>query len=302
MQICNDMSHIAQLIADLGRRFSMKDLGPDNYFLGMEIGRKSDGLFISQLKYVHDLLLLTKMAAAKPIHTPAVSGRRLSLQDGDPLPDPTEYRSVVGALQYLTLTCPGIAFTVNQVCQLCINLLLSIGWLSNVSYDIWLVLLLTVLHINLAPLFSLPILTTIMPAILMTGVPLVDIAFTLVPTLFVRAPRNKVGFSVRVPKRSTASSPTQLLQFHGSISFFMIFDFCCIVQQSIVIILVPYLLASNPVFHARTCHVEVDYQYIREKVVRNDLKVLYLSTHDQIVDVFTKGMSVTRFTISCPSF
>ncbi|KAB2608454.1 hypothetical protein D8674_011622 [Pyrus ussuriensis x Pyrus communis] len=104
MQICNDMSHIAQLIADLGRRFSMKDLGPDNYFLGMEIGRKSDGLFISQLKYVHDLLLLTKMAAAKPIHTPAVSGRRLSLQDGDPLPDPTEYRSVVGALQYLTLT------------------------------------------------------------------------------------------------------------------------------------------------------------------------------------------------------
>ncbi|KAM1195833.1 hypothetical protein ACFX2J_022268 [Malus domestica] len=54
-------------------------------------------------------------------------------------------------------------------------------------------------------------------------------------------------------------------------------------------------LASNLVFHARTRHVEVDYHYVREKVVLNKLKVLYLSTHDQIVDIFTKGLSVTRF-------
>ncbi|KAM1964622.1 hypothetical protein ACFX15_045069 [Malus domestica] len=67
----------------------MKDLGPAHYFLDMEIVRTSDGLFLSQQKYVHDLLLRTKMAAAKPVRTPAVSGRRLSLQDGDPLPDPT---------------------------------------------------------------------------------------------------------------------------------------------------------------------------------------------------------------------
>ncbi|KAM1964623.1 hypothetical protein ACFX15_045069 [Malus domestica] len=85
----NDMSHIARLIVDLGRRFAMKDLGPAHYFLDMEIVRTSDGLFLSQQKYVHDLLLRTKMAAAKPVRTPAVSGRRLSLQDGDPLPDPT---------------------------------------------------------------------------------------------------------------------------------------------------------------------------------------------------------------------
>ena len=42
----------------------------------------------------------------------------MSLYDGDPLPNPIEYRSVVGVLQYLTLTCPDISFSVNQVCQL----------------------------------------------------------------------------------------------------------------------------------------------------------------------------------------
>ncbi|KAM1882020.1 hypothetical protein ACFX13_003569 [Malus domestica] len=125
----NDMSHIARLIADLGRRFAMKDLGLANYFLGMEIVQTSDGLFLSQQKYVQDLLLRTKMATAKPVHTPDVSGRRLSLQDGDPLPDPTEYRSVVSVLQYLTLTRPDIAFAVNQVCQF-MHQPTSIHWLA----------------------------------------------------------------------------------------------------------------------------------------------------------------------------
>lgn len=49
--------------------------------------------------------------------TPVISGRRLSLTEGDMLPDPSQYRSIVGALQYLTITRPDISFAVNQVCQ-----------------------------------------------------------------------------------------------------------------------------------------------------------------------------------------
>lgn len=54
-------------------------------------------------------------------------------------------------------------------------------------------------------------------------------------------------------------------------------------------------LASNPIFHARTKHVEVDYHFIREKVARKDLVTRYLSTLEQVADIFTKGLTSTRF-------
>ncbi|CAL8082771.1 unnamed protein product [Prunus armeniaca] len=54
-------------------------------------------------------------------------------------------------------------------------------------------------------------------------------------------------------------------------------------------------LASNPVFHSRTRYVEVDFHYVPKKVVRRELQVAYVPTHDQLADVFTKGLSTTRF-------
>lgn len=63
----------------------------------------------------HDMFLISLLDSTclivKPLHT------RLSGHDGDPLPDPTTYRSLFSGLQYLTLTRPDIAFSVNQVCQ-----------------------------------------------------------------------------------------------------------------------------------------------------------------------------------------
>eukprot|EP00268_Persea_americana_P031619 TRINITY_DN30830_c2_g1_i1.p1 TRINITY_DN30830_c2_g1~~TRINITY_DN30830_c2_g1_i1.p1 ORF type:complete len:165 (+),score=21.71 TRINITY_DN30830_c2_g1_i1:236-730(+) len=64
-----------------------------------------------------DLLKKYKMDGAKPCSSPVVSGSKLSILDGDPLSNPSEYRSAVGALQYHTWTRPNIAFAVNQVCQ-----------------------------------------------------------------------------------------------------------------------------------------------------------------------------------------
>jgi len=54
-------------------------------------------------------------------------------------------------------------------------------------------------------------------------------------------------------------------------------------------------LALNPIYHARTKHVEVDYHFIREKVLHKDITISYISTHDQHVDIFTKGLTSARF-------
>lgn len=54
-------------------------------------------------------------------------------------------------------------------------------------------------------------------------------------------------------------------------------------------------LASNPIFHARTKHVEVDYHFVREKVITKQILVQHVGTLDQIADIFTKPLSVARF-------
>lgn len=78
--------------------------------------RHDDRLFLTQTKYIRDLLDRSKMSNTKPSASPAESGSQLTCH-GDPSPDPKLYRSIVGALQYATITRPEIAYAVNRVCQ-----------------------------------------------------------------------------------------------------------------------------------------------------------------------------------------
>jgi hypothetical protein len=90
-----------------------------SYFLGIEVKPCPSGILLTQDKYTMDILRLVGMADCMSMPTPLASNEKLSLNDGDPLSseDVVAYHSVVGALQYLALTCPDISFSVNRVCQ-----------------------------------------------------------------------------------------------------------------------------------------------------------------------------------------
>ncbi|XP_058071025.1 uncharacterized mitochondrial protein AtMg00810-like [Magnolia sinica] len=112
----NNSSLLAILTCKLNSESATKDLGSLSYFLGLEATPTTDGLFISQLKYARDILMRAQLLDSKPVHTPMVVFQNLSSY-GPLFSDPTLYRSLVGALQYLTITHPDIAHVINSVSQ-----------------------------------------------------------------------------------------------------------------------------------------------------------------------------------------
>lgn len=100
--------------------FDIKDLGELKYFLGIEVCRLDEGLFISQRKYTLDLLQETDMMECKPATTPLEDGYKVvrkGEKEAEPYEDVHGYRRLVGKLIYLTLTRPDICFAVNQASQ-----------------------------------------------------------------------------------------------------------------------------------------------------------------------------------------
>ena len=77
----------------------------------------SDGLHLSQQRYLTDVLQRHKMQNAKACPTPMTATTKLTKTDGTPISNGQAYRQILGALQYATITRPDIAFSVNRLCQ-----------------------------------------------------------------------------------------------------------------------------------------------------------------------------------------
>jgi hypothetical protein len=88
-----------------------------SFFLGVEVHQSSTCLHLSQQRYIADILKRTNIELAKPISSPMSVAAPLSKFDGISMADPPIYCNTVRALQYLSITRPGIAFAVNKVSQ-----------------------------------------------------------------------------------------------------------------------------------------------------------------------------------------
>jgi hypothetical protein len=107
---------LQRIIADLKQEFAMKDLGVLHHFLGVAVQRHKDNLYLSQRQYTLDILARHGMSDCKSCSTPVDTCANVSANAGLPVADPTAYRSLAGALQYLTFTRPDIAYAVQQIC------------------------------------------------------------------------------------------------------------------------------------------------------------------------------------------
>ena len=84
----NSTTLFDKFIVSLAQRFSLKDLGALHFFLGVEAFPTANGLFLSQQKYICDLLHRTNMLESKEVSHPMSSSEQLKLQDGTPLQMP----------------------------------------------------------------------------------------------------------------------------------------------------------------------------------------------------------------------
>ena len=101
----------------IGSTFPIRDLSDLHYFLDMEIITMPNGMLLSQSKYITDLLQKFQMANCKPCLMPMATTPPLTKNSGEPFHDGELYRQLIDGLQYITITRPDLAYSVNKLCQ-----------------------------------------------------------------------------------------------------------------------------------------------------------------------------------------
>ncbi|KAL3846245.1 hypothetical protein ACJIZ3_003648 [Penstemon smallii] len=289
---------VDELISKLSIDFPVKNLGGLHYFLGIECSRTSLGLHISQRKYICDLLKRANMSSCKPVGSPMATSVKLYAFDSASFEDPTLYRSIVGSLQYLSFTRPDIAYSVNRVCQYmhapCVS-----HWQSMKR------ILRYLKHTADHGLYFQP---SFQPALVAYSD--ADWAGCLddrksTGGFCVFFGRNLVSWSAK--KQSTiARSSTEAEYKALAIATCEILWLQSLLRDLRIFSSSPPVLycdnlgatylSKNPIMHSRTKHVDIDYHFVRDRVQTKALQVSFLSSKDQLADIFTKPLSIPRFT------
>ncbi|GJY65956.1 putative RNA-directed DNA polymerase [Tanacetum coccineum] len=309
----NNKGTIDNIICQLGSAFALKDLRPLNYFLGIEIVPHVFSILLSQKKYILELLQSASLSNCNLVSSPIVTLSSLSLDDSTALSNPVKYRQVVGSLQYVTLSRPDIAFAVNKVCQ----------YMHAPTENHWSVVkrILRYLHgtVEHGMLIRRSSGSTLQAFtyVLWKGNPDTSLeAFSdadwagdsddrrSTGGFAIYLGSNLISWTARkqrtVSRSSTEAEYKALADTVAELTWLQALLHELGIRSSSTPILwcdnlgATYL-SANPIFRARTKHVEIDYHFVREKVAQGDLRVQHISTHDQIADIFTKPLPTPRF-------
>ncbi|XP_019176085.1 PREDICTED: uncharacterized protein LOC109171513 [Ipomoea nil] len=123
----NDTGLVTTLLHRLATTFKIQDLGTPSFFLGIEALTIGDSFQLSQRRYMQDILSRSGMTNCKALATSALVTQPAT-PSTDPFENPMQYRRIVGALQYLTISRPDLAYSVNRLC--------FAGYISGMSLKI----------------------------------------------------------------------------------------------------------------------------------------------------------------------
>jgi hypothetical protein len=284
-------------MSKLDSEFAMKDLGPLSYFLGISVTRHSGGLFLSQKKYAKEIIERAGMSSSNPSPTPVDTKAKLSISSGNPYHDPTEYRSLAGALQYLTFTRPDISYAVQQIC-----LFMHDPRTQHMS-----ALKRIIRYIKGTIEFGLHLyLSSVHKLISYTDADWGGCPDTRRSTsgYCVYLGDNLISWSAkRQPTLSRSSAEAEYRGVANVVSEScwirnLLLELHCPIPKATLVYcdnVSAVYLSGNPVQHQRTKHIEMDIHFVREKVARGQVRVLHVPSRYQIVDIFTKGLPLQLF-------
>lgn len=283
-------------IKKLNAVFSLKDLGQLHYFLGIEVQRDAGGLYLKQSRYISDLLKKFNMEKSSPCSTPMVTGRQFTIE-GEPMVEPTMYRQAIGALQYLTNTRPDIAFSVNKLSQ----------YMSSPTTEHWQGIKRIMRYLQGTTNYCLHIKPS--TDLDINGFSDADWATSIddrksMGGHCVFLGETLISWSSRkqkvVSRSSTESEYRALADLAAEITWIR----SLLNELKLPMSRKPILwcdnlsakaLASNPIMHARSKHIEIDVHFIRDQVLKGQITVAYVPTADQIADCLTKSLTHSRF-------
>jgi hypothetical protein len=281
----------------LASEFEMKDLGLMHYFLGLEVWQSLERIFLNQGKYAVEILKIFDMLESKPMNTPMEMNLKLLVDTLSELIDGTLYRHIIGSLMYLTDTRPDICFAMNTLSQFLVE-----------PRHVHLVAAKHVMRYLKGTLdcglnydgdhdFTLSGYTNSYWAGSVSDRKITSgCCFSLGSTMISWQSRKQSSIALNTVEAEyivACSSSCKAIWLRKLLT--NLFD----LEMEATTILCDnrscIKMTENPVFHVRSKHIEIHYHYICDMVQRRALKLQYISTDEQVVDVLTKPLSHVKF-------
>ncbi|KAK1435086.1 hypothetical protein QVD17_00846 [Tagetes erecta] len=292
----NSLLKIQEIKKQLDKEFSIKDLGPLKYFLGIEATKTSDGLVLSQRKYTLDILKDSGMLGCKPSAFPIEQNLKLDKGENEPKVDASRYRRLIGRLLYLQATRPDIAYAVNVLSQFVADPRNNHMEAAN---RVLRYLKGTPGQGILLSREGAPVLTAYCDSDWL-GCPYTRRSRTGYIVLLGGAPISWKTKKQSVVSRSSAEAEYRAMA--STVSEILWIRWLLHDLQVHISSPTPLFcdnqaarhIANNPVFHERTKHVEMDCFFVRERVESKDIVPLNINSKMQIADLLTKGLGTQQ--------